>query len=120
MRLLCAQSYNETSHMLDVYETITLKQSAVDLFVGSRTNPNKNEGFLDSCRPAGECHPLFITSSEWFASDHSLLRSQCVLVYEHKLYMWGIVQSKTLVAAVATLRSASTQCSSSSHKHFDS
>jgi hypothetical protein len=51
------QSYEETEHPLDVFETITEIQSTMDLFVGTRTNGTLGggaagdaNGFLDACR----------------------------------------------------------------------
>jgi 3-dehydroquinate synthetase len=51
------QSYEETEHRLDVFETITEIESTMDLFVGTRTNSTLGggavgdaNGFLDACR----------------------------------------------------------------------
>jgi hypothetical protein len=46
------QSYTETQHALDVYETITVVQSFSDYFQGTKTGTTVT-GTLDACRPAG-------------------------------------------------------------------
>jgi hypothetical protein len=48
------QSYTETEHIIDLYETITIKEAPADLFAGTRTNPAVIAGTaFDACRPAG-------------------------------------------------------------------
>jgi hypothetical protein len=48
------QSYSETEHIIDVYETIAIKPAQADLFAGNRTNPAVTTGTaFDACRPAG-------------------------------------------------------------------
>jgi hypothetical protein len=47
------QSFTETQHPLDVYETITVVQSFADYFAGTKTGPTITDGTLDACRPAG-------------------------------------------------------------------
>eukprot|EP00953_Heterococcus_sp_UTEX-ZZ885_P026890 14485-Heterococcus_DN1.PRE.1 len=54
MDLRVVQSYSETEHIIDLYETITIKQAQADLFAGNRTNPAVTTGTaFDACRPAG-------------------------------------------------------------------
>jgi hypothetical protein len=47
------QSFTETQHPLDVYETITVVQSFADYFAGTKTGPTITDGTLDACRPPG-------------------------------------------------------------------
>jgi hypothetical protein len=54
LHIVRMQSYTETDHIIDVYETMTIKQASVDFFAGTRTNPAVTIGTaFDSCRPAG-------------------------------------------------------------------
>jgi hypothetical protein len=50
--IITVQSYTETRHPLDVYETITVVQSFSDYFQGTKTGTTVS-GTLDACRPAG-------------------------------------------------------------------
>jgi hypothetical protein len=47
------QSYTETDHIVDVYETITIKEAPADLFAGLATDPTNTTAPQDVCRPPG-------------------------------------------------------------------